>query len=53
MPERPIPIWIKNIEPWPEGMLAKIYRETAGEGWDKVEEAAVRAGQKSPPSFDD
>ena len=44
---------ITNIEPWPKGVLEKIYKETADEGWDKVEEAAVRAGQKTPPSFDD
>ncbi len=44
---------ITNIEPWPKGMLTAIYKETACEGWDTVESAAVRAGQKSPPSFDD
>ena len=44
---------ITNIEPWPKGLLRKIYKETAREGWDKVEEAAVRAGQKTSPSFDD
>ena len=44
---------ITNVEPWPKGVLAEAYRQEAAEGWDKVEEAAVRAGQKNPPSFDD
>ena len=44
---------VTNIEPWPEGALAEAYRRTAHEGWDKIEEAAVRAGQKTPPSMDD
>jgi hypothetical protein len=44
---------ITNIAPWPTGMLTKIYQETEHEGWDKVEKAAVRAGQKRPPSLDD
>lgn len=44
---------VTNIEPWPRRELAKIYKETAHEGWDRIEAAAVRAGQKRPPSFDD
>jgi hypothetical protein len=44
---------VTNIEPWPKGMLTKIYKELEREGWDKVEAAAVRAGQKYPPSFED
>jgi hypothetical protein len=44
---------ITNVEPWPKGVLTRIYKEAAGEGWDKVEEAAARAGQKTPPSTDD
>ena len=43
---------VTAIEPWAKGTLARIYKETAEEGWDEVEEAAVRAGQK-PPSMDD
>lgn len=43
---------VTNVEPWPEGELARIYRDTAKEGWDKVEAAAVRAGQRRP-SMDD
>jgi hypothetical protein len=44
---------ITNIEPWPKGALAKAYKRIEHEGWDKIEEAAVRAGQKYPPSMDD
>ena len=44
---------ITNIEPLPKGMLTKIYQEIVHEGWDEVEKAAVRAGQKRPPSMDD
>jgi hypothetical protein len=44
---------ITNIEPWAKGLLTKIHREIEHEGWDKVEKAAVRAGQKRPPSMDD
>ncbi len=44
---------VTNIEPWPEGMLTAIYREIEHEGWDQVEAAAVRAGQKHPPTFED
>jgi hypothetical protein len=44
---------VTNVEPWPKGLLTKIYKEIEHEGWDKVEEAAVRAGQTHPPSFDD
>ena len=44
---------VTNIEPWPKGTLAKIYKETEHEGWDKVEAAGVRAGQKRTPSMDD
>jgi hypothetical protein len=44
---------VTNIDPWPKGFLTAIYKEIEHEGWDKVEEAAVRAGQKNPPSFED
>jgi hypothetical protein len=44
---------ITNVEPWPKGILTKIYQETEHEGWDKLEKAAVRAGEKRPPSMDD
>lgn len=44
---------ITNVEPWPKGALAAAFKAQAQEGWDKIEAAAVRAGQKSPPSFDD
>jgi hypothetical protein len=44
---------VTNIEPWPPGALADAYKRTAHEGWDEVEEAAVRAGQKRRPSMDD
>ena len=44
---------ITNVQPWPKGALKSAYREIAGEGWDTVEAAGVRAGQKRPPSFDD
>jgi hypothetical protein len=44
---------VTNVAPWPKGTLTKTYRETVDEGWDKIEEAAVRAGLKSPPSLDD
>lgn len=47
------PSELPNIEPWPEGLLTKIYKEIEHEGWDKVEEAAVRASMKYPPSMDD
>ena len=50
---RPAKGRVTNVEPWPKGVQAKIYKETAEEGWDKVEEAAVRAGQKKPPRLDD
>ena len=43
---------VTNVEPWPEGELTRIYQETAQEGWDEVESAAVRAGQRRP-SMDD
>ena len=42
---------VTNIDPWPKGTLARAYKRTAHEGWDKVEAAAVRAQRK--PSFDD
>jgi hypothetical protein len=42
---------ITNIEPWPKGVLAKAYKETEHEGWDKVEAAATRAQRR--PNFDD
>lgn len=44
---------LTNIKPWPKGALSAAYKEIAAEGWDKVEAAAVRAGQRRPPSFDD
>lgn len=44
---------VTNIEPWPRGMLTRIYKELEHEGWDKVEAAAVQAGQQRPPSFED
>ncbi len=44
---------VTNIEPWPKGMLTKIYQEIEHERWDEVEKAAVRAGQKRLPSMDD
>lgn len=43
---------VTNIDPWPKGALARAYKRTRQEGWDKVEAAAVRAGQR-PPSMDD
>jgi hypothetical protein len=43
---------VTNVELWPKGMLTRIYQEIEHENWDKVEEAAVRAGQASPPSMD-
>ena len=49
---RPASGRVTNVEPWPEGELARIYQETAQEGWDEVEAAAVRAAQR-PPSMDD
>src|SRR5947208_10505409 len=42
---------LTNIEPWPKGMLTRIYKKLEHEGWDKVEAAAVRAQRK--PNFDD
>jgi hypothetical protein len=44
---------VTNIEPWPKGVLARVYKEIEHEGWDKVEDAAVRAGQKRAPSMED
>jgi hypothetical protein len=44
---------ITNIDPWPKGLLTSIYKQTVHEEWDKVEAAAVRAGQKRRPSMDD
>lgn len=43
---------VTNIQPWPKGELARAYQQTAHEGWDGIERAAVRAGQR-PPRFDD
>ena len=42
---------LTNIDPWPKGMLTRIYKKLEHEGWDKVEAAAVRAQRK--PNFDD
>ena len=44
---------VTNIDPWPKGALARAYKETEYEGWDKVEAAAVRAASKHRPSMDD
>jgi hypothetical protein len=44
---------VTNVQPWPKGLLTRIYQEIQQENWDKVEAAAVRAGQKTPPSLDD
>jgi hypothetical protein len=44
---------VTNVEPWPQGALKSVYREIASEGWDKIEAAAVRAGQRQAPSFED
>jgi hypothetical protein len=43
---------VTNIDPWPKGTLARAYKDIEHEGWDKVEEAAVRASRR-PPSMDD
>lgn len=50
---KPLQPRITNIDPWPSKQLAAAYKEMAHEGWDKIEEAAARAGQKRPPSLED
>jgi hypothetical protein len=49
---RPAKGRVTNIEPWPKGLLTRIFRETAEEGWDEIEAAAVKAGQRAPSMND-
>jgi hypothetical protein len=49
---RPSQARVTNIKPWPEGLLAKAYKEIAHEGWDKIEAAAVRATRRRPAMDD-
>jgi hypothetical protein len=42
---------LTNIDPLPKGVMAKVYKQIAHEGWDEVEKAAVAA--QPAPSFED
>ena len=42
---------ITNIQPWRRGALAAAYRRLGQEGWDRIEDAAIRGQGK--PSFED
>ena len=38
---------VTNIEALPRGLMTKVYKQIASEGWDKIEAAAV-AAQPAP-----
>jgi aminopeptidase N len=42
---------VTNVEPWPHGALARAYKRTGHEEWDKVEAAAAAA--QPLPSMED
>jgi hypothetical protein len=42
---------ITNVPPWRKGALRQAYRRISREGWEQIEEAAIRAQGK--PTFED
>jgi hypothetical protein len=45
------PSRITNLKPWRKGALAKAYQRVRPEGWEQVEDAALRAQDR--PDFED